>query len=190
MRCKIALRQNFSALSFSFLGASVAGVEREVGDRDFVARGVLLLGEAVVPDLEVLLPAPLKRSALGPCGSLERTIWKIEPSVGVMSVEALISACQNAARAAGSFGMNLPDFLAGVNQDRGGLRHGDRLAARAFVVDDHRDLRVRIERRELRRLVLAFSRARSDAACKRGRIPRARCARACRSTFLRRRDRS
>ena len=37
---------------------------------------------------------------------------KMAPMVGVMSVEALISACHIAARAAPSFGMSLPDFSA------------------------------------------------------------------------------
>ena len=54
----------------------------------------------------------LNMSAVGACGSLERTTAKIEPIVGVMSVEPLISACHIAARAAPSFGMNLPDFSA------------------------------------------------------------------------------
>jgi hypothetical protein len=43
---------------------------------------------------------------------LERSTAKIEPMVGVISVEALISACHIAARAAPSFGMNRPDFSA------------------------------------------------------------------------------
>src|SRR5262245_44071212 len=46
----------------------------------------------------------------GSCFSFALLQAKIEPMVGVMSVEALISACQNAARAAPSFGMYLPDF--------------------------------------------------------------------------------
>jgi len=63
-----------------------------------------------------------------------------------------------AARFAGSLGMNfLSDFLGAVHHDRGGLRHGDLLPARALVVDDHRDRRHRVERQELRRLLLAFS---------------------------------
>src|SRR5690348_12895245 len=37
------------------LRAPVARVEREVGDRELVARGVLALGEEVVPHLEVAL---------------------------------------------------------------------------------------------------------------------------------------
>ena len=35
-----------------------------------------------------------------------------EPNIGVTSVEAFISACSTAGRAAGSFGRNLPDFSA------------------------------------------------------------------------------
>jgi hypothetical protein len=58
------------------------------------------------------LKRSLNRFAVGVCGSLERTHAKTEPIVGVMSVDALISACHIAARAAPSFGMNRPDFSA------------------------------------------------------------------------------
>jgi len=43
---------------------------------------------------------------------LERSTPNRQPKIGVMSVDALISACSTAGRAAASFGMNLPDFSA------------------------------------------------------------------------------
>src|SRR4029078_495800 len=50
----------------------------------------------------------------------------------------------------------LARFLAGVDQDRRGLRPGAGFAARPFVIDDHGNLRVRIEREKLRALLLAL----------------------------------
>src|SRR6185437_4947898 len=46
-------------------GAPVAGVEREVGDADLVARGVLALRELVVPHLEVVLEPVLEHAGGG-----------------------------------------------------------------------------------------------------------------------------
>src|SRR5262245_934270 len=54
----------------------------------------------------------LKTSRAGPCCSLARDSVRIAVTIALMSLAALISACQNAGREAGSLGRNLPDFSA------------------------------------------------------------------------------
>ena len=60
-------------------------------------------------------------------------------------------------RCAGSAGEQLAGLLGEIEQDRAGFEQAERLAAGAVGIEDRRDLAVRIERQEFRRLLVVLA---------------------------------
>jgi hypothetical protein len=84
-------------------------------------------------------------------------LLNMAPKVGVTSVDARAhQRLQERGPRRGVLRQELARFLGAVHQDGARLRQRDGLAAGPFAIDQHRDLAERIEREELRRLVLAL----------------------------------
>src|SRR6267378_2454538 len=156
LRPALQVRQAFAGLRYRTFRARVARVKRQVGDRQLGSRTVLALAEIVVPHLEVAAHAAAEQvrgravRVLGADHGEQRAEHRRDVGRGAhQRLQRRRARCRIARQEPAR-------LLRAIHQDRGRLRQRQRLAARAFAVDEHRDLPHRVHGEKPGRLLLAL----------------------------------